>query len=158
MRNIRIVVATLALAFALAGALAVPAAAQSLEALTAGGLIDMVGKSKGKVVVVNFWATWCAPCKMEIPQLIKLRQEYDSDTLELVGVSMDKSPSVVRTFAQRNGINYPLYMATRDLTQAFGVRFVPTTIVYGPDGSKADQHIGYASMEDMKAQIDKLLR
>jgi thiol-disulfide isomerase/thioredoxin len=98
---------------------------------------------KGKVVIVNFWATWCAPCLAEIPDLIALQNKY-RDHLVVVGVSEDEiSPDIVQRFAQDKQINYPIVMATPELQKLFpGVIALPTTFVLDPDGRMAHKRVG----------------
>lgn len=98
---------------------------------------------KGKVVLVTFWATWCPPCREEIPMLIGLKSRY-KDRLQIVGVSLDDDPpSEVKQFAQKEGINYPVVMATRKIVAEFGgVPALPTSFVVNQDGKVVQKHVG----------------
>jgi cytochrome c biogenesis protein CcmG/thiol:disulfide interchange protein DsbE len=98
---------------------------------------------KGKVVLLNFWATWCGPCREEIPMLAALQTHY-RDRLLIVGLSIDeRPPGDVKAFARELGVNYPVVMATRALADAFGgVRAVPATFVVDPAGRIVQRHIG----------------
>ena len=98
---------------------------------------------KGKVTIVNFWATWCGPCRAEIPDLIKLQDRYP-DQLLVIGVSTDEGGvAIVEDFATEYGINYPVVMATPELRRAFpGVRALPTSFVVDPDGRVVQTHVG----------------
>lgn len=112
-------------------------------------LTDLDGRAvshdslRGKVVLFNFWATWCGPCREEIPMLVAL-QAYYRDWLVVVGASIDeRSPAEVRAFAQQLKVNYPIVMATEALVQAFGgVAAVPSTFVVRPDGKMVQRHVG----------------
>ena len=97
----------------------------------------------GKVVLVNFWATWCGPCRVEIPALIKLQARYP-DHLQIIGVSEDEGPvQVVEDFATEYGINYPIVMSTPELNRAFpGVMALPTSFIVDPEGRVVQTHIG----------------
>jgi thiol-disulfide isomerase/thioredoxin len=98
---------------------------------------------QGKVVLVNFWATWCPPCRAEIPDLIKLQEQY-KDHLVIVGISSDEGPveSVVK-FAQQYRMNYPIVMETPEHTKAFpGIFALPTTFVMDQDLRIVQKHIG----------------
>ena len=97
----------------------------------------------GKVVLVNFWATWCGPCRAEIPDLIKLQARYP-DQLQIIGVSADEGPvQVVKDFATEYGINYPIVMSTPELTRAFpGVMALPTSFIVDPEGRVVQTHVG----------------
>jgi cytochrome c biogenesis protein CcmG/thiol:disulfide interchange protein DsbE len=91
---------------------------------------------RGKVVVLNFWATWCPPCRHEVPWLIDLQQRYGPKGLQIVGLSMDSgSPEPVAEFAKREGINYTVAMSdVRTAARFGGVRVLPTTFFIGRDG------------------------
>ena len=97
----------------------------------------------GKVTLVNFWATWCGPCRAEIPDLIKLQARYP-DHLQIIGVSADEGPvQVVEDFATAYGINYPIVMSTPELDRAFpGVMALPTSFIIDPEGRVVQTHIG----------------
>jgi thiol-disulfide isomerase/thioredoxin len=97
----------------------------------------------GKVTIFNFWATWCPPCRAEIPDLIKLQEQY-KDQLIIIGVSSDEGPTeVVSRFAADYKINYPIVMETPELSAAFpGVFALPTTFVVGPDLKMMVKHVG----------------
>jgi thiol-disulfide isomerase/thioredoxin len=98
---------------------------------------------KGKVVLVNFWATWCPPCLAEIPDLIALQNKY-RDRLVVVGVSEDEiSHDLIKRFAEERKINYPIVMTNPDLQARFtGVIALPTTFVLDPDGKIAYKRVG----------------
>ena len=98
---------------------------------------------RGKVTLVNFWATWCGPCRAEIPDLIRLQERY-SDRLQIIGVSEDEGPvQVVESFAAQFGINYPIVMTTPELDEAFpGVMALPTSFMIDPDLRVVRTHVG----------------
>ena len=98
---------------------------------------------RGKVVLVNFWATWCPPCREEIPDLIALQAKY-KDTLQIIGVAQDSgSPEDVRKFAADHGMNYPTVLSTPEIEKLFpGVSALPTTFVLDRDGKLAQKHVG----------------
>ena len=98
---------------------------------------------RGKVVLVNFWATWCPPCREEIPDLIALQAKYQ-DTLQIIGVAQDSgSPEDVRKFAADHGMNYPTVLSTPEIEKLFpGVSALPTTFVLDRDGKLAQKHVG----------------
>ena len=98
---------------------------------------------RGKVTLVNFWATWCGPCRAEIPDLIKLQARYP-DQLQIIGVSTDEGPvQVVEDFATEYGINYPIVMHTPELNRAFpGVMALPTSFIVDPEGLVVQTHVG----------------
>lgn len=107
---------------------------------------------RGKVVLVNFWATWCPPCLAEIPALVALQEKY-RDELLIVGISEDQaSVDFVKAFATERHINYPLVMSTPDIQQLFpGVAALPTTFVLDPEGRMVKKHIGMLHAEETEA-------
>jgi len=113
---------------------------------------------KGKVVFINFWATWCPPCRAEIPVLIDLANRY-KDRLQVVGVSVDDGdPAEVKKFASRAGINYPVVMADRAIVAEYGgVAALPTLFVVNPDGNVVQKHEGLFSNALYEAEVRLLL-
>ena len=98
---------------------------------------------RGKVTLVNFWATWCGPCRAEIPDLIKLQERYP-DQLQIIGVSEDEGPvGLVERFAEQYGMNYPIVMTTPEIDRAFpGVMALPTSFMVDPDLRVVRTHVG----------------
>ena len=114
---------------------------------------------RGKVLIVDFWATWCGPCRIEIPGFVELKREYSNKDFEIIGVSLDRGgPSVVKSFAYKMGINYPLVMANRQILLAFGsISAIPTTFLLDRDGNIVKKYIGYNPKGEFEKEIDKLL-
>jgi thiol-disulfide isomerase/thioredoxin len=112
----------------------------------------------GKAVLLNFWATWCPPCREEILQLIDLATRY-KDRLQVIGVSMDdEPPAAVKQFVKRAGINYPVVMATREMLAAYGgVPALPTTFVVDVHSRVVQKHIGLYPREVCENEIRALL-
>jgi len=98
---------------------------------------------KGKVVIVNFWATWCPPCRAEIPDLIKLQAKY-KDQLQIIGISDDDDPpATVKKWANEHGMNYPIVMSNDDLRKVFvGVSALPTSFILSPESRMMIRHVG----------------
>jgi len=98
---------------------------------------------QGKVVIVNFWATWCPPCRAEIPDLIALQDKY-RDHLQVIGISEDEaSVDEVRRFVAEHKINYPIVMSTPELVKLFpGVRALPTSFIVDPESRLVQKHVG----------------
>jgi len=98
---------------------------------------------KGKVILVNFWATWCPPCRQEIPDLVALQDKY-KDQLQIIGISQDSGPPErVLQFARAFHINYPIVMSTPDIERLFpNVYALPTSFLIDRDGRIAQKHIG----------------
>ena len=124
-----------------------PAAAPQLTLQTIDGRTLSSSDLRGKVTLINFWATWCPPCRAEIPGLIALQEKY-RDHLTIIGVSEDEgSVDAVRRFVGDHQINYPVVMTTPELERAFpGVVSLPTTFVLDRDSRVVQKHIGLLSM------------
>ena len=129
-------------------------------------LKDLEGKPvssadyKGKVVVLNFWATWCLPCRREIPDFIALQKEYGDRGLVFVGVALDdEGVSVVKPFAKEAGINYPLVIGDETVVKAYeGVEVYPTTYVINRNGTIVSRHLGSLTKAEMEQEIKPLLQ
>jgi thiol-disulfide isomerase/thioredoxin len=110
---------------------------------------------KGKVVLVNFWATWCPPCREEIPDLVALQTKY-KDHLQIIGVAQDSgSLEDVRRFAAQYGMNYPTVLSTPEIERLFpGINALPTSFVLDRDGRLAQKHVGMltASRTELETQ------
>jgi cytochrome c biogenesis protein CcmG, thiol:disulfide interchange protein DsbE len=127
-------------------------------------LKDLAGNSistadfAGKVVLLNFWATWCPPCNVEIPELIGLQNQYQGKLL-VVGISEDDDPpEKVLQFARKKAINYPIVMATPELIDSFGgVSALPTTFVVDTQGHVVQKHTGLFSVEEYTRELHVLL-
>ena len=112
---------------------------------------------KGKITLVNFWATWCPPCRAEIPDLIAL-QARSGDRLQIIGVSEDHGAvDAVREFVAEHKVNYPIVMATPEIERAFsGVAGLPTTFVVDADGHIVQKHVGLLNVANIERQAKAL--
>ncbi len=122
-----------------------------------GGIISTAG-FHGKVVLVNFWATWCPPCREEIPELIELSSRY-KDKLQIIGVSMDDAPaSEVLEFAKQIGITYPVVMGSGAIEAEYGgVPALPTSFIISPEGRVVQKHAGLYPIGVYDTEIRSLL-
>ncbi len=112
---------------------------------TAQGKTVELKKLQGKVVSVNFWATWCGPCKAEIPGFLDVYNQYKSKGLEIVGISLDQDGwKPVKPFIERYRITYPVVVGDSQLADAYGgIDAIPTTFVIDKNGNITTRHIGY---------------
>jgi cytochrome c biogenesis protein CcmG, thiol:disulfide interchange protein DsbE len=114
---------------------------------------------RGKVVLLDFWATWCDPCREEIPQFVELQQRYASSGLRIIGVSMDDSSDPVRPFYQQFHMNYPVVMGTARTGALYGgILGLPITFLIDRDGQIYAKHIGATSAEVFEKEIRRLLQ
>jgi peroxiredoxin len=112
----------------------------------------------GKVVFLNFWATWCGPCKAEIPDLVEAYKQYKDKGMQIIGISVDRiSPKAVLRFAERYKINYPVVMNTDKIQKDYEPGpYIPTTIIVDQEGKIRHRHIGYMNKETLKSYFLKL--
>jgi peroxiredoxin len=130
-------------------------------------LKDVTGKDfslaaqRGKVILLSFWATWCGPCKIEIPWFIEFQSKYRSQGLVVVGVSVDDPISGLKPFAERMKMNYPVLVGDgRDdlKEEAYGPMWgIPTAFLIGRDGAICRKHTGMSEKEELEREIKALL-
>jgi len=120
-----------------------PATAPAFKVRDLDGRELSAASLRGKVVILNFWATWCPPCRAEIPDLIALQEKY-RDHLVVIGVSEDEGgPEVVRRFVAQQKINYPIVMMTAELEKMFpGVSALPTSFILDRESRIVQKHVG----------------
>ncbi len=134
-----------------------PAADFNVKTLDGGSL--KLSSLKGKVVLLDFWATWCPPCQEEIPYFKELYSQYKDKGLEIIGLSIDQDgEAAVRPFAKKNVVNYPLSIADQTLTVAYGgIRGIPTTFLIDKQGRIAQKYEGKREKEVFEKEIQALL-
>ncbi len=113
---------------------------------------------RGKVVLLDFWATWCVPCREETPHFVELQQKYGAQGLQIIGVSMDDSPEPVHTFYQQYHVNYPVVMGTADVGSAYGgVLGLPIAFLIDREGRIYAKHMGATDVATFEKDITTLL-
>jgi len=130
---------------------------KDIPSIDAGELLNLIGKDKGKVIVVNVFASWCPPCRDEIPGLVKLRRNFPEDKLVLMGVSVDKEPKALANYMQEMRINYPVKLAKGNFVQRVGVTAVPQLLIYNKEGELVINHRGLVDEEDLNKAVTEIL-
>jgi thiol-disulfide isomerase/thioredoxin len=123
------------------------------------GIDVKLASFKGKVIVLNFWATWCPPCREEIPTLIELQQQY-GDQLVFLGVSLDETQAKLKPYATEMHMNYPVLVGKdrQDVQDAYGPLFgIPVSVFVDRDGRIWKRHSGAASKDQFEREIKALL-
>jgi peroxiredoxin len=114
---------------------------------------------KGKVIILDFWATWCVPCKAEIPGFIALQKKYAARGLQVIGLSVDDSLPTAKKFADQMKMNYPVLLAegTEEILEAYDpIPSIPVSVVIGRDGKICSKHFGIASMDVFEKELASL--
>lgn len=161
------IAAAAAVAGGLAGALALQARSGAADLLAA-SFPDLSGKPRrlldwqGRILVCNFWATWCAPCREEVPMLAAARQQFASKGVEIIGIGID-SADKIREFSRTYGINYPILVAdfaAIELMRKLGNRAggLPYTVVLDRNGALAHRKLGALSRTELQQALEGLLR
>ena len=129
-------------------------------------LKDMDGKDvrladyKGKVILLDFWATWCGPCKYEIPGFVELQEQYGQQGLQVIGVSVDDTVEKLRPYVKEFKMNYPVLQGLHhdDIQDAYGPLWgIPVTTIISRDGKICAKHAGISSKENFEKEIKSLL-
>ncbi len=128
-------------------------------------LQDLDGKNvglsslKGKVVVLDFWATWCPPCRASIPEIEKLHKTYGARGLVILGISLDGGDwDSTKNFRNEFGITYPLLKGTDDVEREYQIRTIPTIVIVDKKGNVRNRYIGAGSEEAIEKEIKTLLQ
>jgi peroxiredoxin len=113
---------------------------------------------RGKVILLDFWATWCDPCREETPHLVELQEKYRDRGFQMIGVSMDDGPEPVREFYRQFHINYPVVMGNAEVGERYGgVLGLPIAFVIGRDGRIYSKHIGATDVSVLEQDVKTLL-
>ena len=114
---------------------------------------------RGKVVILDFWATWCMPCRIEIPHFVELQKQYGDRGLAIIGVSLDEQgPDVVKKFVKQFQMTYPVVIGNEKIVEAYGgIEGIPTTFVIGRKGRIVRAYMGYNDKPVFEKEIQLLL-
>jgi thiol-disulfide isomerase/thioredoxin len=113
---------------------------------------------RGKVVLLNFWATWCAPCQLEIPRFVAWQRQYGPSGLQVIGISMDDDPALVRKLYKKLGLNYPVAMGDEKLGELYGgILGLPVTYLIDSNGKVSAEYHGEADLNAIEVQLKLLL-
>jgi peroxiredoxin len=111
----------------------------------------------GKVIILDFWATWCPPCKKEIPDFIELYKQYSKRGVTIIGIALDEY-NAVKNFHSENKINYPILLGTDEVVKLYGgIRGIPTTFVIGKDGTIRQRYEGFRPKDLFEKEIKAAL-
>jgi cytochrome c biogenesis protein CcmG/thiol:disulfide interchange protein DsbE len=114
---------------------------------------------RGRVVLLNFWATWCGPCITEIPVFSRWQRRYGDAGLRVIGVSMDDDETAVKRFVAKHNVSYPILMGDAKLGQSFGGVFgLPQSFLIDAHGRIVLRSVGEPNMEELRSQIESLIR
>lgn len=128
--------------------------AKDVKPLDANALLKNIGARKGAVVVVNIFASWCPPCREEVPGLIAIRKEFPQEQVTILGVSVDKTPKALYNFMDEMEFNYPVFLAEGKFEETVGVTAIPQLLIYNKAGELVTNHKGLVE----KAELAKALR
>lgn len=139
------------------GSVDTPAANFQLQSID-GKPLDLASY-RGKVVLLDFWATWCVPCQQEIPHFVQFQDKYSDQGFQVVGISMDDGPKPVAEFARKYNLNYPVAMGTTKLADSYGgILGLPVTFVIARDGRIAAKYVGATEPDAIERKIEDTLK
>lgn len=130
---------------------------------TTDGKIVKLSDYKGKGVIVNFWATWCGPCRAEIPDMVELQKEYEGKGFSFIGIALSDEDEKVKAFVAEQKMNYPVGLGSQELAMSYGkftkegeIRGIPTSFVINAKGEIIDYFIGGRDRATFSAAIQKI--
>ena len=126
-----------------------------METIDYAGFEKVMAEHKGKVVMVNFFGSWCPPCKIETPDFVETYENYKDKNFVIIGLAVDRNKADAVKFVNDFGVTYPVYQATEDLIRYFEVGPIPTSFVFTKDGTFLDKFIGYMS-KDIVTKVAQL--
>jgi thiol-disulfide isomerase/thioredoxin len=116
---------------------------------------DYIGKSP---LIINFWGSWCPPCKREMPDLKRIYEEYKPRGLEIIGLAVNDTPKKVKAYIEQGGYDWVMLMASDEAREYFRLGAgVPMTVFLDRNGVEVDRYIGMRTYEDFKVQVEKII-
>ena len=134
-----------------------PKGAPDFSLLDSNGATLKLSDYRGKVVLLDFWATWCHGCRTEIPWYMEFENKYKDKGLAVIGVSMDTGWNTVKPFMAKEKMNYPVVLGSDGLMEHYGSHSMPATYLIDREGRIADYHIGVVNKDQFESEIKKLL-
>ena len=116
-----------------------------------------LAEQRGRVVLVNYWATWCPPCRQETPGLVRVANEYKAKGLEVVGITLDEDLTAVREFAAEYHIPYPILIPSNVSNLTMMIESIPVSLLHDRQGRVAKRYVGAVSDATLKRDVDLLL-
>lgn len=123
--------------------------ASKIESVTVGFIDQLKEEHKGKTMIVNFFASWCPPCRGETPDFVEKYNKYKDQGFVIVGLSVDKKKADIDKYIEEFGVTYPIYHADGALGSKYGIQTIPTNIIYKPDGKLFDIIVGPISAKEL---------
>ncbi|QOJ30268.1 MAG: TlpA family protein disulfide reductase [Ignavibacteriales bacterium] len=121
------------------------------------GKVVKLSDFKNKIIIIDFWATWCGPCRKGIPDLVSLQKTYGKDVV-IIGITVDDDLAEVPPFAQKYGINYPVLYADRKVIKDYGgIDAIPTSFIVDKKGNIVDKHVGLIPKSEYEKKIKELM-
>lgn len=128
---------------------------EHLKNLSIEGYEKIKNENKGKVIIANFYASWCPPCREEIPGFVRSYVKFRNNLL-IMGLSLDVKNETAINFINEMGINYPVYKADETLQRRFNIMTIPTSVIYKADGTLYNVHFGYLGENEIEKLISML--
>ncbi len=133
-------------------------AASDFTALSLTGQVITLADLKGKVVVLNFWGSWCEPCRNETPDLVAVQRQFSGKGVVILGAAMAHGDeAAIKTFARKYHINYPILVARSKLLHDYSVMVAPTTVIIDRKGNLVHRQVKAISREDLSHRLDALV-
>lgn len=145
---------SLLILFVLLAGMALPLPAQSAPVMDLSGYNAFLREHKGKTIVVDFWATWCGPCRKKLPELRKCRDTFAEQDVTIIGISLDFNPATLDAFLVDTPLNYPIYLAEDNLAAQLEVQAVPMLFIYDPEGNLVVRDEGLNPHQTLCARIN----